>query len=106
MNVLLTPLPVAPGHAPPPAPVPDEPVWRLSVEQYHAMICAGILTEDHPVELLEGLLIAKMSKNPAHSTAKRLLLQALIGTLPAGWFVDEQEPVTTADSEPEPDLKV
>ena len=100
----------APAPAPPappaPAPVPDEPVWRLSVDQYHAMIRAGILTEDDSVELLEGVLIAKMSKNPAHSTAKRLLLQALLRALPAGWFADEQEPITTSDSEPEPDLAV
>src|SRR4051794_35571833 len=106
MNVLLTPMPTAASVAPLPAPVPDVPVWPLSVEQYHAMIRTGILTDDTPVELLEGLLIAKMSKNPAHSTAKRLLLQALISLLPAGWFVDEQEPITTADSEPEPDLAV
>lgn len=32
---------------------------RLSVEQYHAMIRTGILTEDDSVELLEGRLIRK-----------------------------------------------
>src|SRR5262245_39077842 len=106
MTAVLTPVAAAPRLSLPPAPVPDDPVWRMSVEQYHAMIHAGILTEEDPVELLEGLLIAKMSKNPAHSTAKRLLLQALLRTLPPGWFVDEQEPITTPDSEPEPDLAV
>lgn len=44
--------------------VPDEAIWRLTVEQYHHMIQAGILTEDDPVELLEGWLVTKMSKNP------------------------------------------
>jgi hypothetical protein len=37
----------------PPA-VPTEPIWRLSVDRYHEMIRAGILTDDDPVELLEG----------------------------------------------------
>src|SRR5579871_3042840 len=91
---------------PTPEPVPDDPVWRLSVEQYHEMIRAGILTPDDPVELLEGLLIPKMPKNPAHRMAKRRLLKALEKTLPPGWEVESQEPITTADSEPEPDLSV
>jgi hypothetical protein len=26
-------------------------IWRLRVDQYHAMIRTGILTEDDPVEL-------------------------------------------------------
>src|SRR5262249_18119863 len=34
--------------------------WRLSVAQYHGMINAGLLTEHDRVELLEGMLIAKM----------------------------------------------
>lgn len=28
--------------------VPTDLIWRLSVEQYHQMIQAGILTEDDP----------------------------------------------------------
>ena len=42
--------------------VSTDVIWRLSVDQYHAMIQAGILTEDDPVELLEGWLVTKMSK--------------------------------------------
>jgi Uma2 family endonuclease len=79
-------------------------VWRLSVDQYHAMIQAGILTDDDRVELLEGVLVQKMPKNPAHMTAKRLIVKALEGILPAGWIVDSEAPVTTSDSEPEPDI--
>jgi Uma2 family endonuclease len=86
--------------------VPDEPVWRLSVDQYHAMIRAGILTDDDPVELLEGFLVAKMAKNPPHILAKRLFRRALEQVIPASFFVDEEDPVTTDDSEPEPDVAV
>jgi Uma2 family endonuclease len=81
-------------------------VWRLSVDQYHAMIGANILTEDDPVELLEGVLVQKMPKNTARVLAKRLLVEALRQILPRGWFVNDQDPVTTADSEPEPDTAV
>jgi Uma2 family endonuclease len=91
--------------APPPA-VPDDFIFRLSVDQYHEMIKAGILTSDDPVELLEGWLVQKMPKNPAHRLAKRLFRDALAAALPPGWHVEEQEPVTTSDSEPEPDVTV
>lgn len=86
--------------------VPGELVWRLSVDQYHRMLCTGILTEDDPVELLEGLLVPKMGKNPAHRVTTRLIRAALERALPAGWYVDSQEPITTGDSEPEPDVCV
>ena len=39
--------------------VSTDVIWRFSVDQYHAMIQAGILTEDDPVELLEGWLVTK-----------------------------------------------
>jgi Uma2 family endonuclease len=88
------------------ADVPTEPVYRLSVSQYHAMIEHGILTEDDPVELLEGWLVFKMSKNPPHRIATKKLLRALERVVPTGWYVDSQEPITTSDSEPEPDVMV
>jgi Uma2 family endonuclease len=89
----------------PPA-VPTDPIWRLSIDQYHEMIRNGILTDDDPVELLEGWLVYKMPKNPSHRAVTRLTRQALEALLPAGWYVDSQEPVTIGDSEPEPDVVV
>ena len=86
--------------------IPTDVIWRFSVEQYHAMIHADILTEDDPVELLEGWLVTKMSKNPKHRVATRLVRQALESVISPGWYVDSQEPLTTADSEPEPDVMV
>ncbi|MGH9937172.1 MAG: Uma2 family endonuclease [Blastocatellia bacterium] len=100
---------VDPRYIPRPAPVvtvPAEPIWRLSVEQYHEMINAGILTDDDPVELLEGWLIPKMPKKPPHRVTKQLTRDALALLLPPGWYVEEQEPITTGDSEPELDIAV
>ncbi|MDY6785753.1 MAG: Uma2 family endonuclease [Cyanobacteriota bacterium] len=81
-------------------------IWRLSVEQYHAMIEKGILSDDDAVELLEGWLICKMPKNPPHRATTRLVRTALESILPAGWYVDSQEPITLSNSEPEPDVVV
>jgi Uma2 family endonuclease len=93
-------LPLAPG------PVPDEPVWRLTVEQYHEMLHAGILHSGDPVELLEGILVAKMTKYPPHTLSTQLTREALQSLFKAGWYVNDQEPITTLDSEPEPDVSV
>jgi Uma2 family endonuclease len=94
-----------PAVSPPPD-VPEVPIWRMSVEQYHRMVDAGILDEDTPVELLEGWLVQKMTKHPAHVLSSRLTAYALERLLPAGWFLNRQDPVTTGDSEPEPDIAV
>jgi Uma2 family endonuclease len=89
----------------PPA-VPEFPILRLSVQQYHEMIHAGILTEDDRVELLDGWMVSKMTKNPPHSSATRLVRHALERIVPRGWMVDSQEAITLATSEPEPDVVV
>jgi Uma2 family endonuclease len=86
--------------------MPTEPVWRLSVEDYHQMIRAGILTDDDPIELLEGLLVPKMTKHRPHTITTWLTRQAIASLVPDGWYVDSQEPITTMDSEPEPDVVV
>ncbi len=99
LNTPTSPLPFAPVP-------PTETLWPLSISQYHQMVQAGILTEEDPVELLEGLLVTKMPKNPPHRLSTQLTREALSRLLPSDWFVEDQEPITTQDSEPEPDLAV
>ena len=88
------------------AAIPNDLILRLSIEQYHAIIQAGILTDDDSVELLEGWLVFKMPKNPPHRATTRLVRTVLENILPAGWYVDSQEPITLSNSEPEPDIVV
>ena len=88
------------------AATPTVPIYRLSVAQYHAMAEHGILTEDDPVELLEGWLVRKVTKHRPHTLTTGLVRRALEGIVPGGWYVDSQEPVTTLESEPEPDVLV
>ena len=80
--------------------------YRLTVEQYHAMINAGILMDDDPVELLEGWLVTKMPKHPRHRGVIEQLRWTIEKLLPPGWYIGSQDPVTTEASEPEPDLIV
>jgi Uma2 family endonuclease len=58
------------------------------------------------VELLEGLIVQKMTKNPRHDATIDQLLQLLAAQLPAGWFARAQNVLITEDSAPEPDVVV
>jgi Uma2 family endonuclease len=86
--------------------VPEEPVLRLTVEAYHALLASGILHSGDPVELLEGFLVPKMTKGPRHAAVKRRFLRLINPFIPSSYFVDAQEAMTVADSEPEPDVYV
>ena len=82
----------------------DEPVFKLSVEAYHELIRLGQLTSDDKVELVEGVLVHRMSRNPPHEFAKAELVAILNRLLPTGWFCRSEATLTLDDSEPEPDL--
>lgn len=86
--------------------VPPDMIRRLSVTQYHDMIRAGILTTDDRVELLDGWLAVKMTQNPPHRMAVKLVHDALARILPQRWYADSQAPITLSTSEPEPDVAV
>ena len=89
------------------APTPPQPqLFRLSVDQYHEMVRHAILTEDHKVELLDGVLVAKMTKSTAHCVANRLAQNSLARVVPEGWCVDSQNAITLAINEPKPDVAV
>jgi Uma2 family endonuclease len=70
------------------------------------MLQTGILTENESVELLEGLIVPKMPRNPPHDAAVELADDLIRPRLPPGWRIRIQSAITTADSEPEPDLTV
>jgi hypothetical protein len=76
---------------------------RFSVAEYHKLIEIGILTEDDNLELLEGYLVHKMSRNPPHDATLQLIQDMLPRLLPAGWCLRMQSAITLSGSEPEPD---
>jgi hypothetical protein len=86
--------------------VPPFPVYQFTVQKYHEMIEKGMLTEDDPVELLEGWMATKMGRNPPHDAAIALTDKRIQSLLPSGWHTRGQSGITTDDSEPEPDIAV
>jgi len=72
---------------------------RLSVEDYHRL---GEL----PVELLRGTIIDKMPKSPLHQFYADRCRRILSGQIAPELIVRQEGPITTADSEPEPDVSV
>ena len=78
-------------------------LFQLSVQDYHDMIEAGILTPEDKVELIDGYLVKKMPQNSPHSSTVRRLSNLLARMMPAGWLHSGQLPITLASSEPEPD---
>ena len=79
---------------------------RFSVAEYHKLIEIGILTEDDNLELLEGYLVHKMSRNPPHDAAIQKIMKKLFRLLPPDWDLRVQSAITLSTSEPEPDLAI
>ena len=55
---------------------PTLPVWRFSVDEYLRMIDAGILKHGEQCELLEGLIVPKMTRNARHDLALEMYRRA------------------------------
>lgn len=76
------------------------------MDEYRRLGDCGVLTPEDRVELLEGWIAPKQIRRPAHRFAVGLLNEWLQKHLPAGFFGLCQLPISTARSEPEPDLSV
>jgi Uma2 family endonuclease len=85
---------------------PPYPIWKLTVQDYHRMIDAGVLGEDDRVELLEGFLVPKMTHSPLHDGTIQRIVKVLRRNLRDPWDLRIQSAVTTDDSESEPDLAI
>src|SRR5208282_2985416 len=77
-------------------------LWPLGVKAYHALGDLGLIPEK--TELLYGQVFQKMPKSPFHTYLLRLLLEILRAAVPPGFILSTEQPITCADSEPEPGL--
>jgi len=76
----------------------------ISVATYHAMAAQGLV--DRQTELLRGVIVEKMSKSPLHASIVRRLFRLVTQAASPNDLVLKEDPITTTDSEPEPDIAV
>jgi len=77
---------------------------RWSVREYHRLIDTGFLGEDDCVHLLEGNMVLRIPPNPPHSNTVSTAIRMLIKVVPDAWQLRSEQPITLADSEPQPDM--
>jgi Uma2 family endonuclease len=83
-----------------------EDLYRMTVEEYEQLAESGVL-KDRRVELINGLLVKKMTIKPPHVIAVDAAREAIGRLLPAGWWIRDEKPVRIPDfDEPEPDVSV
>jgi hypothetical protein len=82
------------------------PIHRISVQQYERMIDAGVFVKGPKLELIEGLLVLKMTQNPPHNFCVGEFMDFLQESIPDSWHLQVQSPLAVLDSRPEPDLAV
>ncbi len=86
---------------------PATPRRLLTVDEYHRMGEAGILTEDDRVELIEGQLVAKAPIGTEHAAASNALNRLLVMAVGERGIVSVGNPVRlTQRSEPRPDFAI
>ena len=79
---------------------PSETLYRLTVEEYGRI---GEFLNDPRVELIDGLLVAKITKKPPHVIACELTRAAIDRLSLPGWHTRAGDPVRVPRrSEPEP----
>jgi Uma2 family endonuclease len=83
--------------------VPPLLFHRFTVDQYHQLGKAGILTPEDRVELIDGWIVEKAVQKPPHARANVRLQRVLPRVVPNGLQVQFQLPITLSTSEPEPD---
>ncbi len=93
-----------------PAYEPDrdcDPPYRMSIDQYDRLVDSGIFTKRDKFELIDGILVSKVTRNDPHCTADTLCRDALQAVVPAGWHVRSDKPISLPPrSKPEPDQSV
>jgi Uma2 family endonuclease len=79
---------------------------KITLEQYHRMVDAGIWTDRH-VELLNGVVVEMPPEGPSHASDSSRTGELLIYILGQRAHVRFAKPITLPNhSEPEPDLAI
>jgi Uma2 family endonuclease len=82
-------------------------VHRMSADDYHRLIDSGSFDEGTRIELIDGLLLDRSPKSPAHERVISFFARRLFTGIDLDRFeVRVGAPLSIGDSEPEPDLIV
>jgi Uma2 family endonuclease len=101
MSTIASTMPPASGS---PAWIPS-PLYRMTVEEYEAMVASGAFKGRNRFHLINGYLVEKMTQHPPHTLADIRCGRELDRAVPRGWHVRPGKPIRIPgrDSEPEPD---
>jgi hypothetical protein len=94
------------ANVPLPPAIPNMPVRRFTVDEYHLMLKTGILIDREPYELIHGWIVQKIGINPPHNLAVNKLNELFWILRGPQATLRIQQPITTTDSEPEPDVVI
>jgi Uma2 family endonuclease len=105
MSTLATPGPIVVPVEPVDSGWMPSPLYRMTVEEYEAMVASGALKEGKRLHLINGLLVEKMTQKPPHAIAYTNCGDELHRLKPPGWHVRRALPIRLPGqaSEPEPD---
>jgi Uma2 family endonuclease len=78
----------------------------LTLDEYHQMIEAGILSEDERIELIRGEMVEMTPIGNRHAGCVRWLNRSFSSRLASRAIIDVQDPVSLEEqqSEPQPDI--
>ena len=81
--------------------------YRFTVDDYHRMAQAGILSEDDRVELIEGEIVMMSPIGSRHAACVRRLLHLFVHGVGDKAIVAVQDPICLEEhSEPQPDISL
>jgi Uma2 family endonuclease len=81
--------------------------YRFDVEGYHQMAQAGILTQEHRVELLDGIIVSMPPIGSRHAWCVSRLTRLFTTLGGESFVVWAQNPIVLGDnSEPQPDIAI
>jgi Uma2 family endonuclease len=79
----------------------------ITVDEYDRMVENGTIGEDDQIELWDGAMVLKLSKNPRHGVAMTKTVKVLGKLVSSGWYISKEDAVVVGPwSKPEPDVAV
>ena len=82
--------------------MPPVKPWRWTRARYDEAVRTGVIDEDDPVELLDGLLVVREPQSSRHAAISLLVREALQRAFKRGHHVRDHSPVAL-DAMSEPD---